>query len=223
MCALDPQGERHAQSEHGVLGGGKRKVKCLVELKNVCLSFDGAHVLKNINLRIEDGERVAVMGPSGRGKTSLLRVIAGIQKPDSGEVINTAKKTAYMFQEPRLLPWYSAMESVAFTIEGEDSNRIALQWLDKFGLSAYAGKKPDELSAGMRQRVALARALAPQADLVILDEPFKAIDALAREKAIQVVSSGVEGATLVLVTHRRENAEALGCRILNLDGLGNLT
>lgn len=192
----------------------------MLELKNVCLSYGKLEVLKNISLRLAHGERVALMGPSGCGKTSLLRVSAGLQKPYSGSVINSAERTAMVFQEPRLLPWLNAEDNVKLTIPaGAKTSSPPVNWLEKLGIAEAAKKKPDELSGGMQQRVALARALAYEADLLLLDEPFKALDAGTKENVIKTISGSTDAA-IILVTHDAGEAAALGCRVIELDTFG---
>lgn len=192
----------------------------MLELKNVCLSYGKLEVLKNISLRLARGERIAVIGPSGCGKTSLLRVSAGLQKPCSGRVINSAERTAMVFQELRLLPWLSAEDNVKLTIPtGAKTSSPPVNWLEKLGIAEAAKKRPDELSGGMQQRVALARALAYEADLLLLDEPFKALDAGTKENVIKTISGSTDAA-IILVTHDAGEAAALGCRVIELDTFG---
>lgn len=192
----------------------------MLELKNVCLSYGKLEVLKNISLRLARGERIALMGPSGCGKTSLLRVSAGLQKPYSGSVINSAERTAMVFQEPRLLPWLSAEDNVKLTIPaGAKTSSPPVNWLERLGIAEAAKKRPDELSGGMQQRVALARALAYEADLLLLDEPFKALDAGTKENVIKTISGSTDAA-IILVTHDAGEAAALGCRVIELDTFG---
>lgn len=192
----------------------------MLELKNVCLSYGKLEVLKNISLRLARGERIALMGPSGCGKTSLLRVSAGLQKPYSGSVINSAERTAMVFQEPRLLPWLSAEDNVKLTIPtGAKTSSHPVNWLEKLGIAEAAKKRPDELSGGMQQRVALARALAYEADLLLLDEPFKALDAATKGNVIKTISSSTDAA-IILVTHDTGEAAALGCRVIEFETIG---
>lgn len=192
----------------------------MLELKNVCLSYGKLEVLKNISLRLARGERIAVMGPSGCGKTSLLRVSAGLQKPCSGRVINSAERTAMVFQELRLLPWLSAEDNVKLTIPtGAKTSSPPVNWLEKLGIAEAAKKRPDELSGGMQQRVALARALAYEADLLLLDEPFKALDAGTKENVIKTISGSTDAA-IILVTHDAGEAAALGCRVIEFETFG---
>lgn len=185
----------------------------MLELKNVSLCYGDLRVLRDVSLRLDPGERIAVMGPSGCGKTSLLRVIAGLQIPDSGTVERTARRLSFVFQEPRLLPWLTAEENVRLVLPDAHQDEDAA-WLSRFGLSDAAGKLPAELSGGMQQLVSLARALVCTPDLLLLDEPFKALDAAAKQNAIAAVSDGTDAA-IILVTHDACEAEALGCRVID--------
>lgn len=190
----------------------------MLELKNVSLSYGDLRVLRDVSLRLDPGERIAVMGPSGCGKTSLLRVIAGLQSPDSGTVERTARRLSFVFQEPRLLPWLTAEENVRLVLPDAHQGEDAAAWLSRFGLGDAADKLPAELSGGMQQLVSLARALVCASDLLLLDEPFKALDATAKQNAISAVSGGTDAA-IILVTHDAREAEALGCRVIDFSEL----
>ena len=190
----------------------------MLELKNVSLSYGDLRVLRDVSLRLAPGERIAVMGPSGCGKTSLLRVIAGLQSPDSGTVERTAQRLSFVFQEPRLLPWLTAAENVRLVLPDAHHGDDSAAWLSRFGLSDAADKLPAELSGGMQQLVSLARALVCAPDLLLLDEPFKALDAAAKQHAITAVSAGADAA-IILVTHDIHEAEALGCRVIDFSEL----
>ena len=190
----------------------------MLELKNVSLSYGDLRVLRDVSLRLAPGKRIAVMGPSGCGKTSLLRVIAGLQSPDSGTVERTAQRLSFVFQEPRLLPWLTAEENVRLVLPDAHHGEDSAVWLSRFGLSDAADKLPAELSGGMQQLVSLARALVCAPDLLLLDEPFKALDAAAKQNAITAVSGGTDAA-IILVTHDIHEAEALGCRVIDFSEL----
>lgn len=185
----------------------------MLELKDVSLSFGALEVLRGASLMLGQDERIAITGPSGCGKTSLLHVIAGLLHPDSGLVRNRAVRTACVFQEPRLLPWLSAEENVSIVIPHGTQGQDALMLLKKLGLADSAEKHPCELSGGMQQRAALARALAYAPDLLLLDEPFRALDAASKALAIDAVNERADCA-VILVTHSPEEAGALGCRII---------
>lgn len=190
----------------------------MLELKNVSLSYGDLRVLRDVSLRLDPGERIAVMGLSGCGKTSLLRVIAGLQSPDSGTVKLAARRLSFVFQEPRLLPWLTAEENVRLVLPDAHQGEDAAAWLSRFGLGDAADKLPAELSGGMQQLVSLARALVCTPDFLLLDEPFKALDAAAKQNAIATVSDGTDAA-IILVTHDACEAEALGCRVMDFSEL----
>lgn len=185
----------------------------MLELKDVSLSFGALEVLRGASLALEQGERIAITGPSGCGKTSLLHVIAGLLHPDFGLVRNRAARTGCVFQEPRLLPWLSAEDNVSIVMPHGTQGQDALMLLKKLGLADSAEKHPCELSGGMQQRAALARALAYAPDLLLLDEPFRALDAASKALAIDAVNERADCA-VILVTHSPEEADALGCRII---------
>lgn len=185
----------------------------MLELKDISLSFGALEVLRGASLMLGQDERIAITGPSGCGKTSLLHVIAGLLHPDSGLVRNRAARTGCVFQEPRLLPWLSAEENVSIVIPHGTQGQDALMLLKKLGLADSAEKHPCELSGGMQQRAALARALAYAPDLLLLDEPFRALDAASKALAIDAVNERADCA-VILVTHSPEEADALGCRII---------
>ena len=176
----------------------------------------GAHpVLNGLNLTVDSGQRIALMGPSGCGKTTALRIALGLLNPTEGTVENTFRKTAAVFQEPRLLPWRTAAENVNLIL-GDTPATLpkARQHLADLGLEDAADKYPRELSGGMQQRVAIARALAAEGDLLILDEPFKAMDEDLRRQVMALVAQ--TEAAILMVTHEETEAAALGCEIRKL-------
>lgn len=190
----------------------------MIELKNICKSFDQKAVLQGLTLSFPTGSKTVIMGESGCGKTTLLRIIAGLTPADSGSVIQSGN-TAVMFQEPRLLPWKSAVENIR-TVLRKNSYALAEKHLAAVGLSEAADKLPRELSGGMAQRVAFARFLAyaedTGAELLLLDEPFSALDSETEEKMTALLKSFAENKTLILVTHDEYHAENLDANVLKL-------
>lgn len=187
----------------------------MLKLRGISHSYGDLPVLKNRDLTLHPGQRLALMGPSGCGKTTLLRIALGLLKPTVGTVENTFRKTSVVFQEPRLLRWRTALENVNLVLgDGKSTLETARSFLEQVKLSDAADKYPRELSGGMQQRVAVARALAADGDLLILDEPFKAMDEALREQIIARVAE--TKAAILLVTHEESEAEMLGCEIIRL-------
>ncbi|MBV8791621.1 MAG: ABC transporter ATP-binding protein [Pseudolabrys sp.] len=196
-------------------------------IANVCKTYpNGVHALEGITLDVKPGEIVAIVGGSGCGKSTLLRAISGLDTPSKGEVVLDSvrivaphEKIGIIFQEPRLLPWLTVAQNVGFGLEdrpcAERESRVATA-LRRVGLSDKANVWPRELSGGQAQRVAIARALVPRPDVLLLDEPFSALDAFTRTD-LQDHLLGLWDEfrpTLVLVTHDVEEAIVLADRIL---------
>ena len=190
----------------------------MLELKNVSLRLGDKQVLRDCDLRLADGGRIALMGPSGCGKTTLLRVALSLQRPDAGEVSCSWNRIGVVFQEPRLLGWCTAEENVNLVLSDKaETLPEAALWLDRLELSEARGLYPAELSGGMRQRLSIARALALRPELLVLDEPFKAMDEALVARVRQTVAQSLSDAALLLVTHSEEEARAFGCRILRYE------
>ncbi|KSV64347.1 sulfonate ABC transporter ATP-binding protein [Sinorhizobium sp. GL2] len=187
-------------------------------------------VLRDINLNIRSGETLAIVGASGSGKTTLLRVLAGLEDPDAGEVLIDGKLTrgvgtdrAVIFQEPRLLPWLTVLDNVGFGLEARGLSRgqardRARRYVQLVGLQQFEDAYPRQLSGGMAQRVGIARALAVQPEILLLDEPLGALDAMTKISMQQELARiwRDEDVTTVLVTHDLEEAIYLADRILIL-------
>lgn len=149
----------------------------MLVLDKISIGYGGAPLLTGFSLTVEAGETVCLTAPSGIGKTTLLRTAAGLLPPIAGRVENSFSRTAFAFQEERLLPWLSTEQNLLFTLPGGASRQEALNWLELLELpNASWSKRPAELSGGMQKRVNLARALATDPDLLILDEPFNSLD-----------------------------------------------
>lgn len=180
----------------------------LLTLQNVSLSFGEKRVLHDVSLSLRHGESRVVMGSSGIGKTSLLRLCAGLLKPDSGHIQCHAARISMQFQEPRLLSWLTAAENVNTVLSDKrDTLPEAMEFLSMVGLAEAAELYPAELSGGMAQRVALARALAFRGELYLLDEPFRGLDEALRDDMISLVKEKTKDAGLLLVTHDPEVAQ----------------
>ena len=187
----------------------------MLKLDHISHAYGENRILEDVSLILRPGQRLALMGPSGCGKTTLLRIALGLVHPNQGMVENTFQKTAAVFQEPRLLPCCTAQENVNLVLgDSPATAEKARYWLEQMKLSDAAEKYPRELSGGMQQRVALARAMAVEGDMMVLDEPFKAMDEALRFQVIAQV--GKTGAAILLVTHEEAEAQAQGCEILRL-------
>lgn len=185
----------------------------MISLKNVSKSFGAQTVLDGFDLEIQDGARVALMGRSGAGKTTVLNLIMGLTKPDSGEVTVPKLKIGAVFQEDRLIEPLSALANCKLVMKNGEPSKL----LSRLGIGEeLAAKRVSELSGGERRRVAIARALLSEHDVLILDEPFKGIDAETLPRVIREVNRAAEWHTLILVTHSREEAEMLECEIVNI-------
>ncbi len=187
----------------------------MIRLQSITVSYGEQTVLKNMDLAVPAGGRIALMGPSGCGKTTLLHLVAGLIKPGSGELRTEPDRIAFLFQEPRLLPGRTAAENVnAVLSDRQKTMPEAMKWLSAVGLSEAAGKYPHELSGGMQQRVSLARALAYDGDILLLDEPLKGLDEDTKEDMIRLLNTHTAGKTLLLATHDREEALRLADTVL---------
>lgn len=186
-------------------------------------------VLRGVELEISEGEIVAIVGPSGCGKSTLLRLIGGLDRPTSGSiavggatVVDTDARTAIAFQEPRLLPWRTLADNVRLGVRAgtpgrEAAPRVA-ELLELVALSHAAALRPREVSGGMAQRASLARALARGPEVLLLDEPFGALDALTRLRMQDLLLKihAAQPVTVILVTHDVEEALYLADRVLLL-------
>jgi NitT/TauT family transport system ATP-binding protein len=183
----------------------------------------GPLVLDDVNLSIETGEFVCLLGASGCGKSTLLNLIAGLDRPTTGTIDVPAEGAAVMFQESALMPWLTARQNVELALRLRGVPRAArrteaLELLDTVNLADAAEKRPHELSGGMRQRVALARALAQDRPVLLMDEPFAALDAITRDLLHEELERVWRrtGRTIVFVTHNVREAARLGQRVVLL-------
>jgi len=176
--------------------------------------------LQGANLEVKRGEFVCIVGGSGSGKTTLLNILAGLDRPTSGRA-HVHGRIAFIFQEPALLPWLTASGNVKLALElrgvrASERGRIASEILGRVHLAGFEGRRPHELSGGMKQRVALARALAQDADVLLMDEPFGSLDAITRDllhEELERIWRG-SGLTVLFVTHNAREAVRLGDRVL---------
>jgi len=205
--------------------------RSVLELDDIGKSYDGSQVIEDLSLTVRDGELLTLLGPSGCGKTTTLRMIAGLERPDDGTVRLDGeavtggefvpaeeRDVGVVFQEFALFPHLSARENVAFGIEewSDDEREARIdELLELVGLSDHGEKSPEELSGGQQQRVALARSLAPEPQLLLLDEPFSNLDVDLRVRMREEVREILKeaGVTAVSVTHDQEEAMSISDRV----------
>lgn len=200
--------------------------------KSFTLNGQRLNVLRDLQLEVRGGESLAIVGPSGCGKTTLLRVLAGLESPDKGAVLidghpvqGVGTERAIIFQEPRLLPWLTVLGNVAFGLQvrGTPRDRAltrARHDIRLVGLAEFEQAYPRQLSGGMAQRVGIARALTVQPEILLLDEPLGALDAMTKLTMQQELARiwREEKVTMILVTHDLEEAIFLADRVLVLPG-----
>lgn len=212
----------------------------LLAARQLAFSYGRQPVFAGVDLSIARREIVCLIGASGCGKSTLLRLLAGLSEPTAGEVLidgkvekDRAAKASVVFQSPALLPWLSVADNVGFGLDfscrppeakARRNERVATV-LRQVGLSEHAAKKPQALSGGMAQRVALARALARDPEIIYLDEPFSALDAITRESMqdLLVDLAHQQQSAALLVTHDIDEALRIGDRVLLLAGCGDGT
>lgn len=201
-----------------------------LHVKGLHKAFGDLQVLQNINFEIDEHEFVAIVGPSGCGKTTLLRTIAGIEKPDGGSIVIDGRPIkgpgadrGFVFQQDSLMPWRTIWKNLVFGLEvnrqlSDDNLSDAKELLKLVGLSGFEQYYPNQISGGMRQRVNLARALALNPEVLIMDEPFSALDAQTREmmqlELLRICHQGQK--TVLFITHQIDEAVFLADRIVVL-------
>lgn len=203
----------------------------LLDVHIVEKNFGAKRVLDRAQFSVQAGEIVALAGPSGCGKSTLLRIVAGLERSYTGSVQLDGKRLSgltddigFVFQEPRLFPWLTVAENVAFGLDDADNGQHLDQLLAEVGLAGYAGVLPKRLSGGQAQRVAIARGLFRRPRLLLLDEPFSAVDAFTRMhlQDLLLTLAAEHQITILLVTHDVDEAAYLSNRTLMI-GHGTVT
>ena len=201
----------------------------MIRFKNVIKSFHGRTVLNEISFTIKKNEIVGLIGRSGAGKSTILRMISGLTQPDSGNVNVETKKIGYIFQESYLLPWRTALGNLYFTLRAMGLDKktyrdIAMSWLDKMELRGFEQHYPAQLSGGMRQRVAIARAFSIKPDILLMDEPFSALDSGLKEVMHSLMKEVLSErpTTVLYVSHNPNEVARIANRICILTKDGRL-
>ena len=206
----------------------KNDEKIILEIKNLKKNYhdDKSEIIaiEDINLKIKNKEFVSIVGPSGCGKSTLLSILSNLEKKSSGEIfLNKKLKIGYMLQKDSLFPWRTILENCLLGLEitnslTEENKKRVITLLETYGLKDFINKYPDSLSGGMRQRVALIRTLATNPDILLLDEPFSALDYQTRlalsDDVYKIIKN--EGKTAIMVTHDLAEAISLSNRIIVL-------
>ena len=187
-----------------------------IVLSHICKAFGEKTVLSDFSMTLENGKSYALMGPSGVGKTTLLRILLSLESKDSGEISGLPDRIAAVFQEERLIPTLSAVDNLRFVLKDEKKENIE-RLLILLGLGDSLDSPVSTLSGGMRRRVSLARALLFDSPLLLLDEPFKGLDEDTRLSAIAAVKAYKGERTLLFVTHDKDEAALLEAEILYMN------
>lgn len=189
----------------------------MIKIKNISFSFGNNKIISDLNLEIEEGKTYCFMGQSGVGKTTLMKLIAGLYKADDGEILGTEKmKKSFIFQENRLMPWLSVYENMKYVTEDEDKIINALKDTD---LLSEKNKMPDELSGGMARRAAIARATAFDGDIFFIDEPLYGLDVKTSQGILELIKNTVKNKTALIITHSPEEAFYLSDKIIFLKNI----
>ena len=190
-----------------------------IVIENLSKSYDGQKVLDNLSVTFPEKSFTCLMGKSGVGKTTLLSILMGLEKADSGQITGLeGKKLSVVFQENRLCDNLTALLNIKMVID--DSSRISdsdiLNWLDKIGLGEDAKKPVQEYSGGMKRRVAILRALLADFDLLIMDEPLKGLDEATKKQVIDLIKELTLGKTVIMTTHDANEATVFNAEIVSL-------
>ena len=186
-------------------------------IEKISKAFDGKTVFKEFSAVIPCGKITCIKGASGCGKTTLLKMISGLDAPDSGTIKNVPEKISFVFQEDRLCEDFNAVGNIKFITGKALDKKTIIAHLTELGLGNDLSKPAKELSGGMKRRVAIARAICFDADLIILDEPFKGLDKALLRSVVDYVKKYTQGKTVICVTHSDEESELIGGDVLSLN------
>lgn len=188
-----------------------------VKVINLCKSFKGQDVLKDLNMTFPKGGITCIMGASGVGKTTLAYVLMGLSKADKGEIIGLkGMKVSAVFQEDRLIEHWDAIRNIMLVSQGQLTKEKVEENLKEIGLLEYEGKPVISLSGGMRRRVAIVRAILSDYDLLIMDEPFKGLDENLKKQAINYIKEKTKGKTVIIITHHKDEVSMLEAELITM-------
>jgi len=204
-----PGASRHPSVEGNWMGD--------VRVAGLWKAFGSNTVLNDINMQFADGTRTVIMGESGCGKTTLLRIIMGVEKLDSGEVSGVPRSISAVFQENRLFEEFGSVSNIAFAAEKGTSREVIMRHLAEVGLSESAYQSVGKMSGGMKRRVAIVRALLAKRELLLLDEPLKGLDEQNREKVAEYIKRHSEGVTTIIVTHDADDVALMDAALVRME------
>lgn len=187
-----------------------------MELKSISKSFGGHEVLRDLSLSIPEGGRVMIYAPSGVGKTTLLRIMMGLETPDGGKMSDMPRTQAAVFQEDRLFDEFTPITSVKMTCPRTVGKPLIREHLEAVGLAGHLDKPIAQLSGGMRRRVAIVRAVLSRADTIYFDEPFTGLDEDTKRMVIDYILKNTIGKTLIFVSHCLDDAGLLNADVIKL-------
>ncbi|MGN0342391.1 MAG: ATP-binding cassette domain-containing protein [Roseburia sp.] len=190
-----------------------------IRLNNITKSFGEKTVLRDFSCEIELGDTMVLMGPSGVGKTTLLRILAGLEHADAGTITGLPRHIGMVFQEDRLCEDYSVRENLDLVLKRKMSDELLMQHLQEIGLGETLHSPVETLSGGMKRRVAILRAMLPDNELLLMDEPFSGLDEENRARTLEYIKRHRRDRTLVLVTHDQEDVQALEGRKWVIPGI----
>ncbi len=185
-----------------------------MKFENVVKCYNGKKVLDGLSFEAEKGRAVCLFGPSGNGKTTALNIIAGICRPDGGKITGTDVKISYVFQDNRLLEWFTAKENIMMTAANKDAAR---EFIEISGLQEYLDIYPEQMSGGMKKITAIARAIGYDGDIFLLDEPFNGIDKNRIEAIAEYIRKITYDKICILVTHSQYEADLLNAKIIKIN------
>ena len=189
----------------------------MIEIKKLSFSFDKNEIISDFSLKIEKGKTYCIMGKSGIGKTTLLKLISGLQKCEKGEIVYSEDvKKSFVFQENRLIPWMSVYENLKYVTNDEKAIKSAL-----YATSLYdeREKKADELSGGMARRLSIARAIAFGGEVFFIDEPLYGLDIKTSEGILELIKKSLKDKTAIIITHSPEEAFFLSDKVIFLNNM----